>query len=224
MTNLIIAALFLLGTHIGISSGGLRSGLVATLGERAFMAIYSVIALLAMVWLVLAWRAAPWIELWPSGPAVRHLPFLVMPFALLLLVGGVSQPNPSAVGGPDDAPARGVLRVTRHPVMWAIALWALTHLLANGDLASVLFFGSFAALALAGMASLDRKQALRAPASWPALRATTSILPLWAIARHRQHFSAAEIGWQRVGIALVLYVALILLHPWLFGVAVLPGA
>lgn len=224
MTSLIIAALFLLATHIGISSGGIRPSLVATLGERAYRAIYSVVALLAIVWLVIAWRAAPWIELWPSGPAVRHLPFLVMPFALLFVVCGVSQPNPTAVGGPGGAPARGILRVTRHPVMWGIALWALVHLLANGDLASVLFFATFAALALIGMAALDRKQAQRDPAGWPALRAATSSLPLLAIAQGRQHLAAAEIGWARTGVALALYVALILLHPWLFGAAVLTGA
>ena len=224
MTSLIVAALFLLATHIGISSGGVRPSLVATLGERAYRAVYSVIALLAMVWLVIAWRQAPWIELWPAGPAVRHLPFLAMPLASLLVVCGLSQPNPTAVGGPRDAPARGILRITRHPVMWGVALWALAHLLANGDLASVLFFATFAALALAGMAALDRKQEQRDPAGWPALLAATSSLPLLAIAQGRQRFSAAEIGWTRVGAALALYVALMLLHPWLSGVPVLTGA
>lgn len=223
MTSLIIAALFLLATHVGISSTGLRPRLVAMLGERVYRAVYSVIALLAIAWLVTSWRAAPWIELWPSGPAVRHLPFLVMPLALLMLVCGVSQPNPTAVGAPTDTPARGMLRLTRHPVMWGIALWALVHLLANGDLASVLFFATFAALALIGMVALDRKRAARDPAAWAKVAAVTSVLPLLAIAQGRQRLVPAEIGLGRTALAVGLYAVLIVLHPWLFGVAVLPG-
>lgn len=223
MTSLIIAALFLLATHVGLSSAGLRPRLVAMLGERVYRAVYSVIALLAIAWLVTSWRAAPWVELWPAGPAVRHLPFLVMPFALLMVICGVSQPNPTAVGAPTDTPARGMLRVTRHPVMWGIALWALVHLLANGDLASVLFFATFAVLALLGMAALDRKRAARDPAAWAKLEAATSVLPLQAIVQGRQRLAPGEIGLGRTALALGLYVLLMVLHPWLFGVAVLPG-
>lgn len=224
MTSLIIAALFLLATHIGISSTGMRPRLIAALGERVYRILYSLISLIAIVWLVTSWRAAPWVELWPSGPAVRHLPFLIMPFALLMVVCGVSQPNPTAMGAAAETTARGILRVTRHPVMWGIALWALVHLLANGDLASVLFFATFVVLALVGMAALDRKQAARDPGAWQRLRDSTSALPLVAIVQGRQRLALAEIGWARIGIALALYGALILLHPWLFGVSVLTGA
>jgi uncharacterized membrane protein len=223
VTNLIIAALFLLTTHFGIASAEVRPRLVAMLGERIYRAFYSVVALLAIVWLVMAWRAAPWLELWPTIPALRHLPFLVMPVALLLLVCGVSQPNPTAIGGSIDSPARGILRVTRHPVMWGIALWALAHLLANGDLASALFFASFAALALGGTLMLDRKHAGREPQAWRSLAATTSNVPLLAIIERRQRFAVGEIGWSRVAVAAALYVALIVLHPYLFGVSVLAG-
>ena len=221
MTILIIAALFLLVTHLGISRAGLRPQLAGMLGEGLYRAIYSVVSLLAIVALVLAWRAAPWIELWSSTPALRHLPLLVMPVALLLVVCGVSQPNPTAIGGPGHEPARGILRVTRHPVMWGIALWALAHLLVNGDLASVLFFATFAVLALGGTPGLERKFAQRDPEGWRALAAATSNVPFLAVAQGRQAFNPAEIGWARPAIAIVLFVALIALHPWLFGVSVL---
>jgi uncharacterized membrane protein len=227
MTHLTVAALFLLGSHLGISSTGIRPRLVAAIGERAYLALYSLVALLAIVWLVTAWRAAPWIELWPASPATRHLPFLAMPFALLLVVCGLSQANPTAVGASVDVnrqePARGILRVTRHPFMWGAALWALAHLLANGDLASVVFFGTFAVLALGGTLAIDAKRAERGEPGWAAFVAATSNLPLAAIVGGRQRFVAGEIGVARPLLAAALYVGLIFLHPWLFGVPALSG-
>jgi len=72
------------------------------------------------------------ITLWPPGPGVRPLPLLVMPLALILVAGGVLVSNPSATGRESaldqPEPARGALRVTRHPVMWGVGLWAAVHL------------------------------------------------------------------------------------------------
>jgi uncharacterized membrane protein len=77
---------------------------------------------------------------------------MVMPVAALLFVGGLTTPNPTIAGKAfidnEIAPPSGVLRITRHPMMWAFGLWACSHLIANGDLASLLFFGAIAALAL----------------------------------------------------------------------------
>lgn len=224
VTSLIFAGLALLATHLGISSSGLRLQLVNLLGERVYRAAYSVLSLLVIVWLVTAWRAAPYVELWPATPAVRHLPFLLMPLALLMLVCAISQPNPTVVGAPSNVPARGMLRVTRHPLMWAILFWALAHLLANGDLAAVLFFTTFGALAFLGTLALDRKHAQRDPADFERLAAVTSNLPLLAVLQGRQRLSVGEIGWSRAAVAVALYLALILLHPWLFGVPVLHGS
>jgi uncharacterized membrane protein len=227
MSNLLVAALFLLGTHFGIASTQLRQQLVGAVGERAYLALYSLISLVAIVWLVVAWRAAPWVELWPSGLALRHVPILVMPFALLSLVCGVSQPNPTAVGqapDPDAADAvHGMLRVTRHPVMWGIALWALSHLVANGDLASLVFFGTFAALALVGTRMIDAKRSRRNEPGWGVFLQATSNVPLMAIIERRQRLVLGEIGLPRVVVALALYVVLLIAHPWLFGVPALPG-
>lgn len=226
MSNLLVAALFLLGTHLGIASTQLRAQLVAAVGERAYRALYSLIALVAVVWLVVAWRAAPWVQLWPTGGVLRDVPIVVMPLALLLLVCGVSQPNPTAAGqAPDpDAtdPARGILRVTRHPVMWAIALWALAHLVANGDLASVVFFATFALLALVGARMIDAKRSHRNEPGWGVFLQATSGVPLLAILERRQRLALGEIGLARLVVALGLYVLLLVAHPWLFGVPALP--
>lgn len=226
MSNLLIAALFLVGTHLGIASTQLRPQLVASIGERPYRLLYSLIALVAIAWLVHAWKAAPLVPLWTPGPGLRHLPLLVMPLACLLLVCALSQRNPTALGqGPDPdsaEPARGIVRVTRHPMMWAVALWAIVHVLANGDLASLLFFGAFAVLALAGTVLIDARRTLERPPGWGVFLQRTSNLPLQAILERRQRLVPGEIGLARLAAALALYVVLIWLHPWLFGVGVVP--
>jgi uncharacterized membrane protein len=216
-----------LASHFVPSSTGLRAALVARLGERGYLGLYSVVALGAIVWLVTAWRRAPYVELWPGTAWAAWLPLLVLPFALLLLIGGVTTRNPTALATPDAPetaePAQGVVRITRHPFMWAVGLWALSHLPPNGDLASFVFFGTFAALALVGTARIDRKYAARRAANWQRLAAVTSNVPFAAIVAGRQRLVLAEIGWTRLGVALLLYVVLLALHPWLFGASALGG-
>jgi uncharacterized membrane protein len=222
MIELVIAAAFLLASHYGISSTPLRAWLVGRIGERPYLALYSLIALGALVWLIAAYRRAPYVELWPMATWSAWVPLLVMPFALLLLVCGVSTLNPTAVGAPDTfdhvEPVRGILRVTRHPFMWGVALWALAHLVPNGDAAALVLFGTFALLALLGTLLIDHKFRVRRGAQWQPFAAASSNVPFAAILAGRQHFVPAEIGWLRVGVALALYVALLALHSWLFGV------
>jgi uncharacterized membrane protein len=223
MIELLLAAALLLATHYGISSTPLRAWLIARLGERAYLALYSLLSLGVLVWLLFAYRRAPYIELWAAPAWSAWLPLIVMPFALLLLVGGVSTMNPTAIGSPDTLgqaePARGILRVTRHPFMWGVALWALAHLVPNGDLAAVVLFCTFATLALLGTLLIDKKFAARRGAQWQRFAAATSSLPFAAILAGRQHLAPAEIGWARVGVTLALYVVLLALHPWLFGLS-----
>jgi uncharacterized membrane protein len=224
MTDLVVAALFFVGTHIGIASTPLRTEVIGRIGERGYRLLFSLVSLAAIVWLVMAYRAAPLIPVWQGGPFFAALAILVMPFACLLLVTAVLQANPTAIGQQPDPdapePARGMLRVTRHPMMWGIGLWAVTHLLANPDQASIVFFGAFAALAFGGAAALDQRLTRENRPGWGIFVQRTSFLPFAAILEGRQQFVWAEIGWSRVALALGLYVLLLVLHPWLFGVAV----
>lgn len=227
MIELIAAALVLIGTHYGISSTPLRFWLVRRIGEGPYLAGYSMVAFGAIIWLSATYVRAPYIEIWPTTAAGALVPLVVLPFALVLLVAGVSGPNPTSVGQAEaldhsDA-VRGALRITRHPVMWAIGLWALAHLVANGDLASLVFFGAFATLALVGTLLLDAKHAARQGSIWPRFAGATSNLPLVAIMTGRQRLVIAEIGWARIGVAVLLYILLLALHPWLFGAPALIG-
>src|SRR4051812_44173790 len=125
------AALFLL-THF-VPSTPLRGALVRSLGERGYLGLYTALAFATIGAMVWAFRRAPYTPL-RSGDEFKAWAVLLMPVALLLLVCGVTARNPTAVGQEGalrstNDPA-GILRVTRHPVMWAIGLRALLHLAA----------------------------------------------------------------------------------------------
>jgi uncharacterized membrane protein len=226
MIDLVTAALFFVGTHIGIGATPLRDELIERVGARIYRLLFSLVSLVAIVWLIVAFRAAPLVPLWWGGVVLDALTLLVMPVATLLVVASLTQANPTAIGqAPDpDAPepARGMLRVTRHPMMWGIGLWAVAHVLANPDLASVVFFGAFAVLAFAGALALDHRLTRQNRPGWGVFVQRTSYVPFAAILEGRQSFVWAEIGWQRVGLALAIYAVLLVAHPWLFGVAALP--
>lgn len=223
MTDLFIAALFFVGTHIGIGTTPLRTEVIDRIGEGWYRLLFSLVSIVAIVWLVMAYRAAPVVPLWYGGVFFNVLAIIVMPVACLFLVTALIQPNPTAIGQQPDPdapePARGMLRVTRHPMMWGVGLWAVTHLLANPDLASVLFFGAFAVLAFAGAAALDHRLTRQNRPGWGIFVQRTSFLPFAAIIEGRQQFVWPEIGWSPVGLALGLYVVLLVAHPWLFGIA-----
>ena len=227
MGELVLAATFLLASHFGISSTGLRPWLIQRLGAGLYLGGYSLIALAAFAWLISAYSRADTVLLWSAGSLQPWLPLLIMPFALLFLVGGLTTANPTIAGKAfvDNKidPPTGVLRITRHPTMWAFALWAISHLVVNGDLASVVLFGTIAALALIGTMLIDARYRERLAAVWVSFADQTSSVPFAAILAGRQNFDLAEIGWWRIALALGLYIVLLLLHAWLFGVSPLGG-
>ncbi len=224
--ELLIAAVVFVGSHFGISSTGLRDDLVRRLGERAYLALYSAVALILLAWLIRAYANVddPW-ALWIRPPLLIVLPLVVMPLALLLFVGGYTQRNPTAVmqGRPltTDRPAPGVLAITRHPLMWAIGLWAIVHLVISADVASIIFFSAFAILALHGTRVLDaKKRRAWPPEDWQRFAAATSNIPFAAVFTSRNELKIAEISWWRIMLAGVLYIVLILLHGVVLGVPV----
>jgi uncharacterized membrane protein len=223
MLNLTIAALFLIGTHFGISSTSLRAELIARIGVNPYRGLYSLLSLVALGWLITAWRAAPVVPLWEPGGGLRHLALALMPLAFLLAVCAFTGPNPTVVGqNPDPdagSPATGIIRVTRHPFMWGIGLWAVLHMLANGDQASAIFFGTFAVLALAGTVLIDARRTRENAPGWGVFLQATSNVPFVAILQRRQRLVLGEIGLWRAAVALGLYVLFLWLHPWLFGVS-----
>jgi uncharacterized membrane protein len=222
--ELLVAAILFVGSHFFFSSSGLRTRLVERLGEKGFRASYSILAVLLLIWMVFAYRAAPEIHLWYPMPLVIEVPLIVMPFALLFLVCGLTQPNPTSAlpGGrlPPERPAPGILAVTRHPVLWAFGLWALSHLVASGELGALILFASIAFLALYGTRVLDEKKRQSWSAEdWQRFSAATSNLPFAAMATSRNQWRMKEIRWWRLAVTALLYVVIIGLHN-LLGVPV----
>jgi uncharacterized membrane protein len=222
--SLVIAGIAFCGSHILLSSTGLRGSLREQLGEHGFLAVYSLTALVTFAWFLVAYSHAPTLFLWPTEGWMALVPVVVMPLATILLVAGYSTPNPTSVGmersARADDPAPGILRVTRHPVMWAIGLWAISHMIANGDLRSLVFFGGFAALSLGGTVLIDRKKRLALGSNWSRLAEVTSNLPFAALVTGRTRLRWRDISLLRIAAGLLLYVVLYRAHSIIAGVPV----
>jgi uncharacterized membrane protein len=222
-TELAAAATMFVGSHFLLSFAPIRRRLVGALGQHGFLILYSIVALAAFVWMIWSFRLAPYYWVWGSPQWARILVFAVMPFALIFVVAGYLTLNPSAVMIGDyalkrDDPAPGIFKVTRHPVMVGIALWAFVHLLANGDLASILLFGSLLILAVGGILHIEAKRRAGGDARWQQLTTVTSIVPFAAIIGGRTRFSFSMRDWGWVALGLVLYAVLLHIHGWAFGV------
>ncbi len=224
LLSLVIAGVAFFGSHTLLSSTRLRGSLRDQIGEQGFLLIYSLTGLVTFAWFVLAYARAPYVVVWMPPRWAGYFPIALMPLAALLLVSGYSTPNPTAVGMERsvraDDPAPGIMRVTRHPVMWALGLWALSHLAANGDLASIWFFGVIAALALGGTVLIDRKKQLALGSHWQRLASITSNIPFAALLTGRTRLRWRDIGVLRPLAALLLYAVLFLAHPLFAGVPV----
>ncbi len=222
MYVLALAALLFVGTHLGISSTPLRAVMVRTFGEGPYLLIYSLIAFATIGTLVFAYINAPrshW--LWMPAPGLLWVPVLIMPFALIMLVGGFMTRNPTTVGQAGQlaktGAGSGVVRITRHPFQWAVILWSFSHLVANGDLASVIFFGSFGTLSFVGTFLMDRKQAARSGEAWRAFADATSNLPFAAIVGGRNQLVLRELAMPLI-VGLLAYALLYAGHGWISGV------
>ena len=223
MTQLISAALFFLVLHFGIAGTPLRKRLIAIAGEKIYRAVFSAASLAGLFWLAHAYRTAGYMETWGQLSWFKPLAAGLVLIAFVFIVLGVTTPNPTAVDGEklleQRDPAAGILRVTRHPMLWGIALWALAHVIANGDLASLILFGSLLALVLVGMISIDAKRKNACGESWERFAAVTSVIPFVAIGQGRNRLAWNEFkGWQ-VFLAVLLYALMMHFHKALFGVA-----
>lgn len=158
-------------------------------GKAFFRGVYSLIAAATLIWMVLAYRSAPQTALlWPVGDGVWAGATIVMLLASVLLMGSVIR-NPAlpSGGGPRKFPdtARGVFAITRHPMMWAFALWGLCHIAVYPMMKNLVVALAIIVLALVGAALQDRKKKRLEPELWPAWEAKTSYLPFAAIASGR---------------------------------------
>jgi uncharacterized membrane protein len=209
------------GAHIILSSSRVRPKLVARLGERLFLGLYSLVAFATLVPLVGYYfhhkHAGP--QLWTLfGPYLlaRDLNLLLMALAFVLLIGGLVARPPSAmmVGGPPEP--YGLTRITRHPTFAAFFLFGLSHCLVNGSVGDLIFFGGFALFAWIGAWHQDTRKVVEIP-GYAAFKEATSFIPFAAILSKKQPFPSGELRWGVILLALVVFYVLRTYHPQLFG-------
>ncbi len=223
--GLSLAVACFVGGHFILSSVNLRNRAIAALGEAGFRAFYSLAAVAMMAWTVMAYRAAPEIQLWKTGMALTHVAAALMPLACILALAGLTTRTVTMVGGeamagePDAV--TGIATITRHPFLWGVVLWAIGHIAASGEVAGLVLFGGMAVLALGGMAHIDHRRRLAMGADWGPILLTTSVIPFLAAIQGRRRIDWRGIGWVRLAGGIVLAVALPFLHA-LAGVPIVP--
>lgn len=224
MTSLIAAAVFFVLLHLLVSGTRLRDAVVGTVGEGPYMGLFSLASLGGIIWLSMAYGDARGLSptWWDTGEAGRISALVIQLVAFVFVVVGLTTPNPTSLKqeGSLERPdvVSGMLRVTRHPFLWGVAIWAIGHLLVNGDAPGLLLFGSMLGLAVFGTYSIDAKRRRALGATYDAFAAQTSNVPFAAIGAGRQKLSIGEMGWWRIVLAIVIWAAVLFGHRYAFGV------
>lgn len=226
-SEFILAFVLFFASHVVPARPIVREWLVRHVGKMLYIWAYSVLSILIFGWLIVAADRAPYAAVWNFSPWQLWLPNIAMPIACLLFAFGTAAPNPLSIASSNNEAFEpdhpGVAGVTRHPVLWAAALWAIAHVVSNGDLAHILLFGQFGVFSLVGMLAIDaRNRRVLGAAEWCRWSRNTSLAPLTALVGGRWRPSFEKINWLRLAAAIGLYVGLLALHRPVIGVSPLP--
>ena len=206
LTELAAASLTLLGTHFAMSHP-LRGAMESVLGQKGFQAVYSLVSLAAIVWIYFAFKAAPTGDLPGSGEAGWIIASLLLIPGLVLFAGAFSGnpalPTPGAEKQARAEP-RGAFLVTRHPMMWSFAIWALSHIILLWSWRTMIVAVTVGALALIGAHLQDRKKRVQMGEAWELWQSRTSYWPRW-----HKLFAVGPLPW---ALALMLWVLVSWLH------------
>ena len=226
MSELALAALVFVALHI-LPAVRARERIIARIGDPAYMGLFSLASVLGLAWMIAAYRTSPTVEpLWITGVAIRWLSAALMLLAFVLAVAGTTTRNPSMVMGEDalksSEPWAGIFAITRHPLMWGIALWAFLHMLNRPDLASLLFFGTLALLAVGGSRLQENRKREELGAAWKVFEKHTSFIPFAGIIDGSTKLRLADIGGWRIAAATALWAIMLYFHGPILGVPALP--
>lgn len=199
----------------------IKAHLQRVLGQTGFTMCYSALSLVMLAALIWAAQNAPYIQLWPQMAWHLYVVFFGMFLVCVILALAVGRPNPFSFGGARnhafDPAQPGIVRLSRHPLLAGITLWAGLHLLPNGDLAHVILFGVFVGFALLGRWIIDRRNKRQmGPQHWHALLQQTRSARLFQHPTGRRAFAL------RIGIAVGVFALLLVLHPIIIGASPLP--
>ena len=208
------------GTHVLMSSIGLRPKLVAAVGANGFLGVYSLVALATFVPLVsvymgnrhggeLLWdlRGLPGLKvasMWFSGACFT------------ISVASFFQPSPAMFGVGGEPRAHGLLRITRHPLFLPVGLLGLSHALLNGYATDLLFFGGLFVFGIVGCMHQDVRKRTTEGAAFEKFLSETSLLPFAAIATGRTKLVWSELPWIGLAVGVVAAVGFYHLHWTMF--------
>jgi uncharacterized membrane protein len=219
MTELFTAVGLFVFTHLLPAIQPLRAGVITRIGRRAYFTLFSIISIAATAWLFFAYSNAPYVEVWAYHPWTRWAVLAVMPVVCILVVAGLTSPNPYSLSmnsKPFDPTRPGLPGRLRHPVILGLALWSGVHMLPNGDVASLTLFGLLTALGISGPRTLERRRSsAMGETAWTHLNTTTREPTVIEVLR--------QTGVLKMIGGILLYVALIYLHEPVIGISPLDG-
>jgi uncharacterized membrane protein len=222
-TQLLVGWLLFGGTHVLGSSRPVRTRLIDRLGLLGFKAVYSIVALATFVPLVwVFWHNRHEGRfLFVPGPVNTHVSEALMLFSLLFLVLAFATPNPSTtvaeLSGRFVSAARGVHKVTRHPMNTAFALFGAAHMVSNPSVGDWIFWGGWVVYSVISALHQDRRMLATGPEAYRSFHAGTSLIPFAAILSGRQKLALRDVSWAGVVVAVALFGVLRWLHPVLIG-------
>lgn len=229
MWTLALTCAFFLCIHLMISGTSLKEQIIGKIGGTAYYVIFSILSVVGLAGMSIAFAVAhndPLNHVFWSAPLpLKIIALVVNFFAFFLVVLGLTTPSPTnlmALWRLPDKSVYGVIRLSRHPVLAGIGLWAFMHLICNGNLASWLFFGSLLGVCALGAANIDRKRLAMMGPTYQSIVKRTSILPFVAIIEGRTAFAPEELGIARMFLAASMFAMFAMLHEMLFIARPLP--
>lgn len=222
LVHLIIAAGSFIVTHFALS-GPFRKGLISSLGEQGFLITYSLVAVVALGWTIVAFDRAPQtFELWDGMHPIAWVTGSVLTIAALAFLLPSFKRNPALPGvkasGLGTVIPSGVFTITRHPMMWGITLWALGHVVVAPNAPVLILMSMLILVGLLGSHLQDKRKLAqnkrefgpwqRRTTYWPALRNLGKLRLTWLVAFlvwffitviHREMFSIPAGLWLWLG-------------------------
>lgn len=183
MNTMIAGLILFIGVHAVPGLGGLRQTIVSRLGEKPYKAVFAVSSLLGLILIVMGKGEAAFVYLYepPAWGRLLAVPLMLLAFVLM----------------PAAHMRTNIKRVTRHPMLWGVVLWAVAHLATNGDLASTILFAAFAAYSMLAMVSANLRGVTKSTTRYPLSKDAIVVVA-----------------------GFLAYGAFFFLHPYLIGVSI----
>lgn len=208
-------------THLGMSAVEMRSRLIGAMGRGLYESVYSVISLATFIPLVVVFghhkHAGAMLWNFRDLAMARSLSWLIMLASMILLVAGFSTLSSAAIKAQSEGRQHGIFKLTRHPAFVAVVLFGLAHMMMNGWLGDLTFFGGMVILGVVGGWHQDQRKLRELGEPYRRLIEQTLFIPGAALVAGRQRWQSDDMPWRAIAIGAVVTLLLIAFHPMFFG-------